>query len=232
MCHNLFVFVPVTATDCALFVAHHCSLYSTPFISASLQTATYCTPEVNYFDSTLGIALILLALWTKFKFYITCLFQVVFAFLICSGYPTHFYVQLFKFFFVHELEMDMYTWPQLTATVGNAPFSPPLWYCLSCSCKLCLTSSVTPDLHCWEATSGERQTRMMAARAIGRVGSIVITCSSVLHNQFCIFSTVAKDCDVQVQLYTFILTKVRWTLASETTKYLIVLITEKSDWLI
>jgi len=76
------------------------------------------------------------------------------------------------------------------------------------------------------SASGERLTRTMAARAIGKVGSIVITCSSVLHNQFCIFSTVAKDCDVQVQLYTFILAKIRWTLASETTKLLVVLITE------
>jgi len=58
VCHSLFVFLPVAATDCALFVAHHCSLYLTPFISASLQTATYHIPEVKYFDSTLGIALI------------------------------------------------------------------------------------------------------------------------------------------------------------------------------
>ena len=85
----------------------------------------------------------------------------------------------FQDFFVHELKMDVYSWPQLTATVGKVLLFPPLWYCHfgNCSHTLCLTSSVTPDLHCWEATSGERQARMTAARAMGKVGSIVIICN-------------------------------------------------------
>jgi len=67
--------------------------------------------------------------------------------------------------------MDVYTWPQFAATVGKVLLFPPLWYCLSCSRTLCLTSSVTPDLHCWEATSGERQTRTTTARAMGKMGT-------------------------------------------------------------
>ena len=56
--------------------------------------------------------------------------------------------------------MDFHRWSQTyLTTVGIVPFCP----CLSCSRTLCLISSVTPDLHCWEAASGGRQTRKRAA---------------------------------------------------------------------
>ena len=161
---------------CIIF-AHY--VYLTPFINASLQTATYSIPGMKI--------LILRRYCLHSKHYYGTLNKVPVSHHLCPSSSvciTHNMQWLsYRFLcitiklFLHELKMEMYTWPQLTATVGKVLLFPPLWYCLSCSRKLCLTSSVTPDLHCWEATSGERQTRTMAARAIGKVGSIVITCN-------------------------------------------------------
>ena len=85
-----------------------------------------------------------------------------------------------------------HTWPQFTATVGIVPFSP----CLSCSRTLCLISSVTPDLHCWETASGGRQTRKRAATVTRSIVTsiLVLLCSQTCWNApYVLHATTARD---------------------------------------